>query len=161
MLMRRKFGQARRASASVEFALSTVFLLPLLMGSADFLSILSAQAQLNTALQSLYYFAYTNPAAANNPVYAGYVLSLINNASVYRISLPATMSSGVANASISYGCFTPPSTVITYQAGACLPSQTQQTLVSYQVKTTIRLVFPVPGLANPLPLTAAGKVQIE
>jgi len=71
------------------------------------------------------------------------------------------MSSGKANASISYGCFTPPSTTITYQSTACTASQTQQTLVTYQVKTTVSLPFPLPALSNPLPLSASGTVQIQ
>jgi len=152
----------RRASASVDFALTASFLLlPMLLGSADFLSVISAQAQLNTALQSLYYFAYTNPNSANSTIDAGYIISLINAASLYKITLPATMSSGSANATISYGCFTPPSTTITYQTTACSSGQTQQTLVTYQVKTTVSLPFPIPALANPLPLSASGTVQVE
>jgi hypothetical protein len=161
MLIRR-LAAARRASASVDFALTaTLLLTPLLLGSADFLAIISAQAQLNTALQSLYYFAYTNPSAANNTTDAGYIVTLINAASLYKITLPATMSSGAANASISYGCFTPPSTTITYQATACSSGQTQQTLVTYQVTTSVSLPFPIPALSNPLPLSASGTVQVQ
>jgi Flp pilus assembly protein TadG len=161
MLIRR-LAESRRASASVDFALTaSLFMLPLLLGSADFLSVISAQAQLNTALQSLYYFAYTNPTSANSATDAGYIITLINSSSLYKITLPATMSSGTANASISYGCFTPPSTTITYQTTACSSGQTQQTLVTYQVKTTVTLPFPIPALANPLPLSATGTVQVE
>jgi Flp pilus assembly protein TadG len=162
MLIRRYFAASRSASASVEFALIASFLLlPLALGSADFLSVLSAQSQLNTALQSLYYFAYTSPTSANNATYAGYVISLINNRSIFTITLPATLPSGAANASLSYSCFTPPSTVITYQSTTCSATQTQQTLVSYQVKTVITLPFPFFGLPNPMTLSAAGKAQIQ
>lgn len=160
--MLRRLRKSRGGNASVEFALVASFvLLPFLLGATDFLSIISAQAQLNAALQSLYYFAYTSPASANNTTYAGYLIALVNKASIYQITLPATMSSGAANASISYGCFTPPSTTITYQTTACAPTQTQQTLVSYQVNTTVGLPFPLPGLSNPMPLSAAGKVQVQ
>jgi hypothetical protein len=152
----------RRASASVEFALTaSLLLLPLLLGGADLLAVISAQAQLNTALQSLYYFAYTNPSAANNTTDAGYIITLINAASVFQISLPATTTAGTSNAALSYGCFTPPSTTITYQTTACTAGQTQQTLVTYQVTTTITLPFAFPGLANPLTLNAAGTVQVQ
>jgi len=162
MLRRRNFNKSRGGNASVEFALVASFvLLPLLLGATDFLPVISAQAQLNTALQSLYYFAFTNPASASNATYAGYIVSLINQGSIFQISLPATMSSGAANASVSYGCFTPPSSAITYQTSPCPVGETQQTLVSYQVKTTIALPFPLPGLANPFPLSATGKVQVE
>jgi Flp pilus assembly protein TadG len=152
----------RRGAASVDFALTaSLVMLPMLLGGADFLSVISAQAQLNTALQSLYYFAFTSPASANNTTDAGYIITLINSASVYKITLPATMSSGTANASLSYGCFTPPSTTITYQSTACGTGQTQQTLVTYQVKTTVSLPFPLPELSNPLPLSASGTVQVQ
>jgi len=162
MLIWRRLTRTRRASASVDFALTaTLLLTPLFLGSADFLTIISAQAQLNTALQSLYYFAYTNPNSANNTTDAGYIITLINSASLYKITLPATMSSGAANASLSYGCFSPPSTTITYQTTACSSGQTQQTLVTYQVTTTVGLPFPLPALANPLPLSATGTVQVE
>jgi hypothetical protein len=151
-----------RASASVEFALVAGFLLlPLLLGSCDFLAILTAEAQLNTALQSLYYFAYTNPTEASNLTDAGYVIGLIDKASIFQISLPATMSSGGANAATSYGCFTPPATTITYQTSACAATQTQQTLVKYQVSTSVGLPFPLPYLSNPVTLKAAGTVQVE
>jgi Flp pilus assembly protein TadG len=161
MLMKR-LAASRRGNVSVEFAIiSTFFLLPLLLGAADFTCALTAQAQLNTALQALYYFAYTNPSSASNTTYAGYVVALINKASVYKITFPATLSSGAVNGSISYGCFTPPSTAITYQTTTCSASQTQQTLVNYQVTTTITLPFPLPGFTNPWPLSAAGKTQVQ
>jgi Flp pilus assembly protein TadG len=153
---------SRRANVSVEFALIvSFFLLPLMLGLADFLAVICAQAQLNTALQALYYFAYTNPSEAGSTTDAGFIISLINQASVYKITLPSTMSSGASNASLSYGCFTPPSTAITYQTGTCSASQTQQTLVAYQVKTTVTLPFPLPILSNPMSLTASGKTQVE
>jgi len=158
----RQLGAARGASASVDFALTASFvLLPMLLGGADYMSVITAQAQLNTALQSLYYFAYTNPSSASNTTDAGYIITLINAASLYKITLPAKLSSGSANASISYGCFTPPSTTITYQSSACSSGQTQQTLVTYQVTTTVSLPFPVPALSSPLPLSASGTVQVQ
>lgn len=153
---------SRRASVSVEFAvIASFFLLPLLLGVADFMCAMTAQAQLNTALQSLYYFAYTNPNSANSITDAGFIIALINKASVYKITLPATLASGAANGAISYGCFTPPSTTITYQTSACSSSQTQQTMVTYQVTTTVTLPFPLPGVSNPLSLSASGKTQVE
>ena len=151
-----------KASASVEFAIVAGFvLLPLLLGGADFISVITAQAQLNTALQSLYFYAYTNPSTANNATDAGYIISLMNTASVFTIRLPATMSSGSANASLSYGCFTPPSTTITYQTTACSTGQTQQTLVTYQVTASVHLPFPFPSLSNPTNLSATGTVQVQ
>jgi hypothetical protein len=71
------------------------------------------------------------------------------------------MSSGSANASLSYGCFTPPSTTITYQTTACSTGQTQQTLVTYQVTASVHLPFPFPSLSNPTNLSATGTVQVQ
>jgi len=162
--MRPRGGRRRtaKASASVEFAIvSGLVLLPLLLGGADFISVITAQAQLNTALQSLFFFAYTNPTSANNATEAGYIIALMNGSSVFTVSLPATMSSGSANASLSYGCFTPPSTAITYQTAACSAGQTQQTLVTYQVTATVPLTFPFPSLGNPMHLSATGTVQVQ
>jgi Flp pilus assembly protein TadG len=151
-----------RANVAIEFAVCAVFLLlPLLAGSADIIVVLSAQAQLNTALQAIDYFAYTNPTSATNATEAGYIVSLINNASNFRVVLPATMTSGLANGATSYGCFSPPAntaTVITYQTTACAGGQTQLTYVTYQVTATVSLPFPVP-LNNPYSLSATTKVQ--
>jgi len=159
-----KLAREERANVAIEFAICSVFLLlPLLAGSADFIAILSAQAQLNTALQAIDYFAYTNPASATNTTQAGYIVSLINNASDFRVVLPATMSSGLANGTTSYGCFTPPAsatTVITYQTATCANGQTQMTYVTYQVTEKVALPFPIP-LNNPYSLSATAKVQTQ
>jgi hypothetical protein len=153
-----------RANVTIEFAICSVFLLlPMLAGSADFIVILSAQAQLNTALQAIDYFAYTNPSSATNTTYAGDIVSLINGASDFNVMLPATMSSGLANGSTSYGCFTPPATsgtAITYQSTACPNTQTQLTYVTYQVTARVALPFPIP-LHNPYSLSATAKVQTQ
>lgn len=161
-LHRGRWWRTAKASASVEFAIvSGIVLLPLLLGAADFISVITAQAQLNTALQALFFYAYTNPTSASNATDAGYIITLMNAASVFTISLPGTMSSGSANASLSYGCFTSPSTVITYQTTACGSGQTQQTLVTYQVSTSILLTFPFPTLSNPMHLSATGTIQVQ
>jgi len=154
----------RRANVAIEFAICSVFLLlPLLAGSADCIELLSAQAQLNAALQAIDYFAYTNPASATNTADAGYIVSLINTTSDFTVVLPATMSSGLANGSASYGCFTPPAsaaTVITYQTSTCANGQTQMTYVTYQVTAKVTLPFPIP-LNNPYSLSATSKVQTQ
>jgi len=156
----------RRASVSVELALTFLFvLLPLLGAGADGVLLISAQAQLNTALQALDYFAFTNPTAATNTTDTGTdIIGQINNASIYHIIFPAITSSGVANASLSYGCLTPgqgAATTFAYQSTPCAANQTQQTFVTYQVKTTVPLLIPLPGYGSSFPLSATGSVQTQ
>jgi Flp pilus assembly protein TadG len=167
------FARQARASVAVEFALiSVLFLLPLLAGALDFVIVFAAQAQLNTALQSLYYFGITTPASATNSTIAGYVVSTINSAngaSGTKVTLPATTTmpimlgsttipTGTANPSTYYGCYSS-ATSITYQSTTCT-SGTQQTYVIYQVSGTVTLPMPLPGRGGTsLTLTAGGAVQ--
>jgi TadE-like protein len=159
MLIQRFRKSGHKANVTLEFALVAVFLLlPLLAGGADFAVIISAQAQLNTALQALDYFGWTNPTAASNLSDLQRIITAIDNGSVYNIPTP-TLS-----ASISYGCFSLPATALTtiaYQATTCSSPQTQQTLVTYKVTTSINLPMPFPGLKSPWPLSATGTAQIQ
>jgi Flp pilus assembly protein TadG len=166
-LLRRKAARNRRGSVSVEFALVSVFILgPLFGGGADFVLIMAAQAQLRTAVQALDYFAWTNPDEANNLTDAGFIISLINQQSDYQITLPANLSTGGANGALSFSCFTPPATAST-AIGApspttCSSTQTQRTLVKYQVTTSVFLPVPLPGLLrSPETLSATSTVQIQ
>ena len=100
MLIQRFRKSGRKANVTLEFALVAVFLLlPLLAGGADFAVIISGQAQLNTALQALDYFGWTNPASASNIADLQNIITAIDSGSVYNIPTPAL------TASISYGCF--------------------------------------------------------
>ena len=159
MLIQRFRKSGRKANVTLEFALVAVFLLlPLLAGGADFAVIISGQAQLNTALQALDYFGWTNPASASNIADLQNIITAIDSGSVYNIPTPAL------TASISYGCFTLPataSTTIAYQTTTCSSQQTQQTLVTYKVTTSINLPIPFPGLKSPWPLSATGTVQVQ
>ena len=143
----------------MEFALVSVFLLlPLLAGGADFAVIISAQAQLNTALQALDYFGWTNPASASNVPDLQNIVTAIDNGSIFNIPTPAL------SASISYGCFSLPataSTTIIDQTTACPTAQTQQTLVTYKITASINLPVPFPGLKSPWPLSATGTIQVQ
>ncbi len=169
VMIRRFLQKNRKASVAVEFALVTsFFLLPLTLGAADFVLIITAQAQLNTALQALYYFAWTNPLSADNQTQLQEIISAINAASVYQITLPATFSSGAANGSLTYSCVTP-GTTPTYAAatgpGQCsstsTPPQIQQTYVTYKLTTTLNLPIKLPGLPSPFSLTSKGSIQIQ
>ncbi len=150
----RRFG--RRASVSVEFALVSIFiLLPLFAGSADMLEVISAQAQVNTALQSLYYFALMNPTVASDPVNAGKVLTLINTTALHQVAL------GTPNGTLSYDCLLANGTT-TPTTGTCTNS-TLQTFASYQVTSSVNLTLPLSifGFPNPFPLSATGTIQIQ
>jgi Flp pilus assembly protein TadG len=166
-MLRHKAARSRRGSVSLEFALVSVFiLLPLFAGGADFVLIMSAQAQLRTAIQALDYFAWTNPDEANNMTDAGYIISLINQQSDYQITLPATLATGGANGALSYSCFTPPATAGTTVSPpsptTCPSTQTQQTLVTYRVTARVFLPVPLPGiLSSPETLSVTSTVQIQ
>ncbi len=165
--LRRKAARSRRGSVSLEFALMSVFILfPLFAGGTDFVLIMAAQAQLRTAIQALDYFAWTNPGEATNLTDAGYIISLINQQSDYQITLPANLSNGGANGALSYSCFTPPATASTAISApsptVCPSTQTQQTLVTYQVTARVFLPVPLPGiLHSPQQLSATSTVQVQ
>jgi Flp pilus assembly protein TadG len=165
----------RRGSVAVEFALVSVFLLaPLVAGAADFLVILTGQAQLNTALQALDYFAWTNPTAADtttgtpntSTVDPGYVLSLINNASMFHLTLATPVIEYYCASSTSGG--TPPtSSQLSTTAPTCASGTTEQIYVKYTVTTNVVLPFPVSfpavgmSFSNPFPLSTTGTVQVQ
>lgn len=164
-LLRRKAARNRRGSVSVEFALVSVFILgPLFGGGADFVLIMAAQAQLRTAVQALDYFAWTNP---DNLTDAGFIISLINQQSDYKITLPANLSTGGANGALSFNCLDQPASASTQQLSVlsstmCPPDKTQRTLVTYQVTTSVFLPVPLPGLLrSPETLSATSTVQIQ
>jgi Flp pilus assembly protein TadG len=172
-LIRRFLRRGQRGSVSVEFAIiATFFLLPLLAGAADFICIITAQAQLNTSLQALYFFAWTNPTAASTTSDLQVIITAINKTSNFTITLPATLTKAPANVSVtsgavngiaSVGCFLPPAastTTFTYAATTCPTGDTTMNLVTYEVKTSVSLPFPLPlKIANPFVLTAIGTVQ--
>ncbi len=100
-MFRRLEKSRRKASITVEFALvATFILLPLLAGGADFLTIITAQAQLNTALQALYDYAWTNPSAAQANTNSSTVsaqntiIAAINGASAFHLTLAAGTVAG-------------------------------------------------------------------
>jgi Flp pilus assembly protein TadG len=162
------FPRDRRASTAVEFALvSVLFLLPLLLASADFVAIISAQAQMNTALQALYYFAVTTTGDATNATEAGNVISAINSAGTqFQVTMPANLPSGAANPSYTYVCYTytagsAPTFSTPSTSNTCSGTQTAMYFANYEVTTKIVLPFPIPGVKSPLTLIAQGSVQTQ
>lgn len=160
--------RAAKAEVAVEFALITaLFVLPLFLGAADFVTIIAAQQQLNTGLQALYYYGVTQgpstPANAANTgaSYAGNILTLINANSDFQLSFAAT-----SPAYLSYLCYTTGGTPPSSDAGAsttlCSTSgTTTMTFANYSITTSAKLPIKLPGFANPLPLSASGYVQIS
>ena len=150
---RRTFG--RQGSAAVEFAMvSTFLLLPLFGGGADFVEMISAQAQLNTALQSLYYFAYTNPGNAANATQLTAMLAKINSAAVHQVAMPSA-------AVVSYKCISSAGVMTTNTSATCA-SGTAQTYVTYQLTSSVALTAPLPlAFRSPFQMSAKGTVQIQ
>jgi Flp pilus assembly protein TadG len=155
MLKRQPRKLGRRANVSVEFALIAIFiLLPLFSGGTNFMEIIYAQSQLNTTLQSLYYFAWANPSIATNTADLNSIITQINAKSFEQIRL--------SSATITYGCITSSSSIPTYSTIACSSGQTQQTLANYRVTSSVVLPLPLScGLSNPYALAVSGKVQIR
>jgi hypothetical protein len=177
MLKIRSFHSDSKASVAVEFAMvSSFFLFPLFSGVADCVEIISAQAQLNTAVQALYYDAWNNPSlAATTTSTSTSTLPATNTAEMQTV-LAAIRPGGMTNmtlggvaGTVSYACYTPGSTAtpITVAAsGDCsnLTNPTapqQQTWVTYQVNATVNLTFPFPGLPSTVPLIAKGQVEVQ
>jgi hypothetical protein len=133
MLIRQLHKLGRRANVSVEFALISVFvLLPLFSGGANFMEIICAQSQLNTALQSLYYFAWANPSIATNTSDVAEISTLINTQSLNQIKL--------SSATITYGCTSPSSSIPTYSTNPC--SSKPWLAISLQAVFSCRSPYP-------------------
>lgn len=147
--------RSARGNVAVEFALITaLFVLPLLLGAADFVSIIAAQAQLNTGLQALYYYAVTNQGNGTSAD-ANAILAAINSNSNFQLTL--------GSSSTSYMCYATTSATPTFTANAnsnCGAGNTTMTYANYTVSTNVSLPVKLPGLSNPLPLSASGKVQV-
>lgn len=171
----------RRGSVTVEFALvTTFFLLPLLAGAADFLTIITAQAQLNTALQALYSYAWSNSGAGTGvdnttgsaatgeqniiDVINGTSPGEVNGASIFTITLvPGNTTGSFSNQEflcVGTGTTPAPTSNSLQTSSTCGANQTAESFVQFTVKTTVHLPFPLPlHLANPLTLSATGAVQ--
>lgn len=171
--LRRHLARRARATVAVEMALISVFfLLPLIGGAVDFVIIMPAQAQLNTALQALYYYALTNPANATSASNTGKIIAKINTASFNQISMPATLSlngTSAANPVATYVCYitltssnvtsATPSFSTPSTTNSCTSTQTAMTFVNYKVTTTVSLPMPLPGIGRSWTLSASGSIQ--
>jgi len=167
-----------KASVAVEFALiATFFLFPLFSGVTDCVEIISAQAQLNTALQALYYDAWNDPTIATTTSSSSATTNTVEMQTVLNAISPGVMTNmtlGTVAGTVTYECYTPgmaPSSTtasVVAAAGDCPPNATtakaetqQQAWVTYQVNATVDVTFPFPGLPRAVPLTATGKVEVQ
>jgi hypothetical protein len=167
---------SRKGSSSVEFALiSTLFLLPLFGGTIDFIQYIAAKDQLNTALQSLYYYSLTyvpgtytagtaptmltDPAAFITADNTKKVLALMSS----KVT-PITLVSGYP--SISYKCLDALGAVMspapTTNNSCTTAYPYEQIWVSFQIQSEVNFVVPVLFAANAssVTLTASGSVEI-
>lgn len=161
MLKRLFYRFGRQGNVSVEFALiASLFLLPLYGGSIDMVEYISAKAQLNTALQALYYYSLTTPNAATTSADTSAIVGLMSGS-----PHPITLASSVVN----YDCIENNSTTVTYvdtspvnTNGGCSSSQTQRTRVTYSLSSSVFLTVPLPFVAsNPITVTASGTMQLQ
>ncbi len=168
--MRTRIHLDRQGSVAVEFALlAALFLLPLLLFAGDFVMIISAQSQLNVALQALYYAALTDPGNAGNATLAQNVINAINQHAAYQLTVPAKITvsgSSVNNPAWSYVCYTKKAQTPSFSAPSTTNncnSATQSTIdfVNYKVSTTLSLPVPLPGVGSSLTLSAQGAIQAQ
>lgn len=152
-------------SVSVEMALiTTLFLIPLLLGSWDGLYALAARYQTNAALSSLYYFAWSNPDQATNITDIQTLLNAVNQTSVAAATIPNN-----SPPAISYNCLqadgtTTPATRNTTASGnttETCESGTLQTNVNYNLQASVDLPFGIPSFTNPVIITASGTITIQ
>jgi Flp pilus assembly protein TadG len=183
-MLKQRFRLGRKASVAVEFALvASFFLVPLFGGSADMVTYIASKAQLNTALQALYYYALTyNPGTGSTLPDPTAIISSTNLNAVVSLMSSSLHPLTLSNDSVTYDCITTTATTVTYvptspanATGAttngtltygvnngCTPSQTQRTTVSFTVSSKVYLVVPLPFVSgNTLAITSSGTVQIK
>ncbi len=165
LIRKSRFFRHERAGISTEFALVAVFfLLPLLVGTGDFILILLSRAQLNTGLQALYYYAATNSGSATDTSYLSDIINSMNAGSAVQLSMPATLNSGAANPSYTYYCYTTGSTSPSFtgpytSSSSCGTGTTTQAFVNYKLSSVTQLPVPLPGIGSTYTLSVTGSFQ--
>jgi Flp pilus assembly protein TadG len=144
----RRLIRARDGAVAVETALvSSLLLVPLLLGLWDVAQIAMAQAQLDEALQdAITYVAATGSTNSSNITTAGQA--------AYGSSI--SVSSSEACYCVQTSTTTPTSVSCT---GTC-SSGTMEQFMSITVSTTVTIPFPVPYLGSTVSLSSTGNAQI-
>ncbi len=145
----RRLRRERHGTASVEMALVSLFILfPLLAGMVDFVFLLSARYEINSALESFDLYAWNNPGAAGNVAALAALLATINQRSPTQITFP----DGAADASTSY---TPTVTL----SGSGSP---QTEIITYTLTARVNPLIPLPyAFAQSFTLSASSQVQVQ
>jgi hypothetical protein len=158
--MQLRCGLGRKANVTVEFALLAVFfLLPLMAVCADFVCVINARAQLNTALQALIYYAWsTGSGASGTQGNETGIIGAINAASDFHITyVPGTMKYACVTGSA--GNYTVPAALST--STACATGNNLFYYEQYTLTTNVTVPFPVPfHFANPYPLSVTGAALV-
>jgi hypothetical protein len=149
----------RRGSVSVELALvSAFFLLPLTLGSIDMLFVLTQRFQMHRALQSLYFYAWSNPANAGNQTDVQSALTTAAQSTIAGVTLASAPTTTYDCASNQQSAS--PSALTTTQP-TCSTTNPLQTFVTYSITATVKLPVPIPGFATSYPLNLTGTIQVS
>ncbi len=145
----RRLLRERRGAASVEMALVSLFILfPLLAGMIDFMFLLNARYQIDSALESFDLYAWNNPDDAGNVAALAGLLANVNQHSPTRITFP----DGRADTSTSY---TPAMAL----SGS---GSTQTIIVTYTLTARVNPLIPLPYVfGHPLTLSGSSQVQAQ
>lgn len=187
----RCFCRSSTGSVSVELALVSIgFLVPLFIGSADFIYVMTCRAQLAAAMQNVEIFAWSHPSDASNQSAINKTLAAGANNDLEKISqvAPATMSytclqsdGTTSPASITYNSGYNASSLSTASASSGLandpvPSTSEkigtvgtascssgfvQANASYHLATTVNLPVNLPGVGSSLTLDVNGKIWVH
>jgi Flp pilus assembly protein TadG len=147
----RRLIRARDGAVAVETALvSSLLLVPLLLGLWDVAQIAMAQAQLDEALQdAITYVAATGSTNSSNITTAGQA--------AYGSSI--SVSSSEACYCVQTSTTTPTTPTSVSCTGTC-SSGTMEQFMSITVSTTVTMPFPVPYLGSTVSLSSTGNAQI-
>jgi hypothetical protein len=149
----------RRGSVSVELALvSAFFLLPLTLGSIDMLYVLTQRFQMHRALQSLYFYAWSNPSNAGNQTDVQSALTTAAQSTIAGVTLASAPTTTYDCASNQQSAS--PSALTTTQP-TCSTTNPLQTFVTYSITATVKLPVPIPGFATSYPLNLTGTIQVS
>lgn len=151
----RRIWRHRRGVASVEMAITTLFVLaPLCAGVADLGVMIATWARMNRAQEAAITYAWSNPAATAAAIQsaasgmwgaAAPTLSVKASTACYCISPTGTRQSGTP-----VGC-----------SGSCGNSQVLAGYVTTTLSTAVTLVAPLPGTASPYPISTTATVRVQ
>lgn len=153
------------ASVSLELALvSTLFLVPLLIFTTDGFFAFAAKTQTESALQSLFFYGWSDPTDATDLTSLQKILNEVNQHSTIRISFAPNYQP-----QYSYACLTDSGDTVAAQSTSGSNGATQETCSSGSLETFVRydlvasvpLTLPFPGVPNPMTVNVGGSVRVQ